>query len=409
MSTACGSPILSVPPEIIGIIFRHCLPSDLPPSWVPWPSPHKAPLLLAQICHQWREICLDTPELWTSIAFGDTKSVELLKQWLSRARNQPLTVALYCGDEMRASMRMDIIKSYCSQWKNLCLTLPMDALCQLNTSTLPRLERLSLNAPFRSHGEISTAPVIIPNAPLLREVETSGMGIPMIVAFLRCCPNLLDLSITSNGIDDSVYQHLELRCLRSLKIQGRNFLPRLTLPRLERLEILPGVDDIDAATHTFQSLVSLSCDLQSLSLGICSGTTTQLRRFLCVANTLHHLTLQFTPFTKIKPEIAIQALHGVGVLPGLKHLEIHDSYYLSKIEYCPPLMDMLMWRREHAALESFELFPGAHILPAAIMDEFRILGETGLQLRVTARNWHHAGFVDVPLLDTHPTGSHNLE
>ncbi|KAJ7929564.1 hypothetical protein B0H13DRAFT_1564838, partial [Mycena leptocephala] len=89
-------PILSVPPEITGIIFIHCLPSNPLPfrEWAPWPSPHEAPLLLAQICRRWREICLDTPELWKSIAFGDTKSVELQKRWLSRARNQPLTLSL---------------------------------------------------------------------------------------------------------------------------------------------------------------------------------------------------------------------------------------------------------------------------------------------------------------------------
>jgi hypothetical protein len=72
-------------------------------------------------------------------------------------------------------MLMDIIKSYCSQWKNLRLVLPMDALRQLNMSTLPRLERLLLDAPFTSRGEISTAPVIIPNAPLLREVKTNDV------------------------------------------------------------------------------------------------------------------------------------------------------------------------------------------------------------------------------------------
>ncbi|KAJ7929514.1 hypothetical protein B0H13DRAFT_1963879 [Mycena leptocephala] len=283
-----------------GLIFRHCLPTDLP-SWAPWPSPQEAPLLLAQI-------------------------------------------------------------------------------------------RLSLNAPRMPRSEMSTAPVIIiPNAPLLREVETNnvpylqadprnpfeqlttlhfkGMGMSTIIAFLRCCPNLLDLSITSNDIDDSVHQHLELRCLRSLKILYGSVLP---------------LDDIDAATHTFQSLVSLSCDLQSLSLGICSGTTTQLRRFLC---------LYFTPFTKIKPEIAIQALHGVGVLPRLKRLEIQDKYR-SEGEYYHPLLDMLLWRRQHAALESFELFPGRQVPPAAIMGEFRALGKTGLRLRVTARNWNHSGFVD---------------
>jgi hypothetical protein len=307
----------------------------------------------------------------------------------------------------------------------------MYVLRQLDTSTLPRLERLMLDVPFVSRGEISTAPVIIPNAPLLREVKMinvpylqadprnpferlttldfNGTGMPTIVAFLRCCPNLLDLSTSNNtrtvGPDPP---HLELCSLRSLKIGFGSILP-LILPRLERLEILPGADDIDAATHTFQSLVSRSYDFQSLSLGINRGTTTQLRRFLCVANTIHHLKLHFTTFTKIKPEIVIQALHGVGVLPRLKRLEIHDQYYRSEVDYYRPLLDMLMWRTEHAALESFELFPGAHIPLVTIMDEFRVLGETGLQLRVTIRNWNNSTFVDVPLLDTHPTGSHKLE
>jgi hypothetical protein len=54
----------------------------------------------------------------------------------------------------------------------------MFALRQLNvnTSSLPRLERLErlmLDVPFVSRGDTSiSAPVIIPNAPLLREVKT---------------------------------------------------------------------------------------------------------------------------------------------------------------------------------------------------------------------------------------------
>jgi hypothetical protein len=74
---------------------------------------------------------------------------------------------------------------------------------------------------------------------------------------------------------------------------------------------------------------------------------------------------------------------------------------------------MLSWRRQHAALESFELFPGRQVPPAAIMGEFCALGKTGLRLRVTARNWNHSGFVDVPILDTHikldPTNSNNYD
>ncbi|KAJ7894028.1 hypothetical protein B0H13DRAFT_1569025, partial [Mycena leptocephala] len=79
----------SVPPEIVAAMFKHCLPDN---SDHLWPSSLEAPLLLAQICRRWREICLDTPCLWASIAFGEIGSIELLKEWLLRARHQPLTI-----------------------------------------------------------------------------------------------------------------------------------------------------------------------------------------------------------------------------------------------------------------------------------------------------------------------------
>ncbi|KAJ6556844.1 hypothetical protein DFH09DRAFT_890059, partial [Mycena vulgaris] len=53
-------PVLSLPPEITSKIFVMSLPPD---RWTE-PSPHPAPLLLAQICREWRSISLDTPELW---------------------------------------------------------------------------------------------------------------------------------------------------------------------------------------------------------------------------------------------------------------------------------------------------------------------------------------------------------
>ncbi|KAJ6608263.1 hypothetical protein B0H10DRAFT_1711402, partial [Mycena sp. CBHHK59/15] len=52
-------PVLSLPPEITSEIFIHCLPSGFLK-----PSTRKAPLLFTQICHRWRLIALETPELW---------------------------------------------------------------------------------------------------------------------------------------------------------------------------------------------------------------------------------------------------------------------------------------------------------------------------------------------------------
>ncbi|KAJ6487096.1 hypothetical protein C8R47DRAFT_952223, partial [Mycena vitilis] len=53
-------PILSLPPEITARIFVECLPIHGRVR----SSPTAAPLLLAQICRDWREIALDTCQLW---------------------------------------------------------------------------------------------------------------------------------------------------------------------------------------------------------------------------------------------------------------------------------------------------------------------------------------------------------
>ncbi|KAJ6533078.1 hypothetical protein B0H19DRAFT_884848, partial [Mycena capillaripes] len=59
-SDAIVYPVLSLPPEITMEIFSCCIPSESNPR----PSPTEAPLLLAQICRQWREVALHTPALW---------------------------------------------------------------------------------------------------------------------------------------------------------------------------------------------------------------------------------------------------------------------------------------------------------------------------------------------------------
>ncbi|KAJ7111378.1 hypothetical protein C8R44DRAFT_583899, partial [Mycena epipterygia] len=53
-------PVLTLPNEITSRIFVQCLPTHGRVR----PSPRKAPLILAQICQQWREIALSTGDLW---------------------------------------------------------------------------------------------------------------------------------------------------------------------------------------------------------------------------------------------------------------------------------------------------------------------------------------------------------
>ncbi|KAJ7750141.1 hypothetical protein DFH07DRAFT_961559 [Mycena maculata] len=81
-------PILSLPAEITMEIFRRCLP-DEPTE----PSASIAPMLLTEICQEWRHIALADHRLWSSLRIGTPFDeipkhlLPLMKEWLGRAKN----------------------------------------------------------------------------------------------------------------------------------------------------------------------------------------------------------------------------------------------------------------------------------------------------------------------------------
>ncbi|KAJ7919666.1 hypothetical protein B0H13DRAFT_2656613 [Mycena leptocephala] len=392
----------SIPAELVAAIFQHCLPN---PSDHLWPSSLEAPLLLAQICRRWREICLDTPNLWTSIAFGETRSIELLEEWLLRARRHPLTIHLKCRDKTRARMLVDAVKPYCLQWQHIHFALPLSEHRQLNTSTFPYLERLTLYS-TKSEPLEMTDPVIVRDAPLLREAKilyipyfqinipmeklailhVARMYIPQIITVLRCCPNLVDLTCRLMGrLDrDGPPTPVKLPALRSLTSPTDEILHWLTLPRLERLHIRHSIKSMQAAINALHAFVSRSsCTLKFLSVrfSCISSPAAQMQQFFRAANTIEHLNVSMD----YSGAPLLQALGSVDVLPRLRHLEVCAKETMEG-DRARALLDLLAWRRTHTALESFELDVNTDVLddlPTTIMAEFRALGEAGLHVRVT--------------------------
>ncbi|KAJ7487102.1 hypothetical protein FB451DRAFT_1127328 [Mycena latifolia] len=69
-------------------IFWFCLPSR------PGPLTREAPLLLGNICKEWRNVALSTPQLWKYIHLDEPRSEGiclLLETWLTRGRGCPLS------------------------------------------------------------------------------------------------------------------------------------------------------------------------------------------------------------------------------------------------------------------------------------------------------------------------------
>ncbi|KAJ7137272.1 hypothetical protein C8R46DRAFT_1201297 [Mycena filopes] len=129
-------PVLSLPTEITSIIFVHCLP----PHGRVEPSPSKAPLLLTQICHDWRNIALETCALWTSVYINpaldvrallsksvrvglDNRTSGLLQTWLSRAKASPLSIGLNFAMRAISPRLLDLVLSFAAQIQRLDLHL----------------------------------------------------------------------------------------------------------------------------------------------------------------------------------------------------------------------------------------------------------------------------------------------
>jgi hypothetical protein len=296
-------------------------------------------------------------------------------------------------------MLLDAVKPYCLRWRDILFILPLSAHCRLNTSTFPCLERLALYA-FSS--DTRRHPVIIRDAPLLREATISvipslqvnfpmelltildftDMRIPQIIAVLRWCPNLVDLtcSLTGRGDGGAAPPLVELHALRSLDISNEEFLVYVTAPCLQRLQIRRMIS-VPATTTALHAMVSRSsCALKFLAVRL-SGVSgpvpaAQIQDLFRAANTVEHL--QLCIISSGAP--LVEALHNVDVLPHLRRLEVHDEDAM-KGDRQRSLVDLLTWRRTHAALQSFELV----VSTATIMAEFRALGEAKLHVRVTTR------------------------
>ncbi|KAG6848270.1 hypothetical protein H0H93_001663, partial [Arthromyces matolae] len=87
-----------IPPELLELIFWECLdPEKMVKS-----QQQEVPVLLhlAQVCRYWRMVALSVPALWSSLDAPydggriSENNLRLLRLWLERSKNHPLTVQL---------------------------------------------------------------------------------------------------------------------------------------------------------------------------------------------------------------------------------------------------------------------------------------------------------------------------
>ncbi|KAJ7467528.1 hypothetical protein FB451DRAFT_1369249 [Mycena latifolia] len=395
-------PVLSLPPEIIAEVFRRCGSSSGPPS----PSPAEAPLLLGQICRQWRQIAINTPALWRSLRFfGDVSSVELLKLWLSRTGNLPLECTVYCTSQPQADSLVEATMQHSDQWQDMSFGLPLVSLPKLHMphghGLLPILRTISLENHAWSTDEEARGPDYhrrCPGAPRGAHIYTAGeMELVQCLALLRDCPDLVHLSVDTTGAADTTVAPLTLHHMESFasNLEDTYLLQHLTLPGLRRLTVTRPHIAFEHATDLQFFVRRSACALEFLSVPVCGVAADALRLWVRAAPDSVTAVQLTWPASRSWSGDILAILEEADVLPRLRSLHLRGGR-LSTTAY-DVLLRMLLAQRtavsgravilDSVTLDLTMLSPRHTTMPAAaIIAQLRGLAAEGMDIKFTIDN-----------------------
>ncbi|KAJ7650062.1 hypothetical protein FB45DRAFT_1050144 [Roridomyces roridus] len=314
------SPIRRVPPEVLGEIFMHCLPSD---TYIT-PAADQFPLLLTQISSNWRSVALATPALWTSIAVklsttACTPQLPLVEEWIARSGSCLLSFQIaesirkdyYEAGMITSSSVLELYAPHYNQWQNIRLEY-MDWRIDTGFASLPcaeppkMLESLHLARDFWRPNERDQLSLML-SAPRLRDctwISNTDLGktfhapFPQLSRLFLERPLISDdfMHILREGVNLEACQFFVLASsasnlppvsstatpeilvlrhnLRSLDITadlfGRLFtqleLPNLTEISIRRFDIVPHHVSVWPHAEFMALLARSKCELEMLSL-----------------------------------------------------------------------------------------------------------------------------------------------
>ncbi|KAJ7209837.1 hypothetical protein C8J57DRAFT_1608522 [Mycena rebaudengoi] len=330
-------PVLTIPPEIVSLIFIASLPTNLHPE----PSPNTAPLLVAQICRRWREIALETSELWASVYIPAARrnGSELLEAWLQRAKGVPVSLYL---DPQSALVHSPIsfLTTYSAQVRSLSITLSLTDVQDLLVlrPSFPVFRGLAMNINEKLGDDV----VFFEDFPALLELRASGSVYTISTStlgtyptltklhidqqisatdfhrVLRACPHLLELEVLEVSADNSqpdVTSHPTLEVFDCCD-QSRPpicILDSLSVPNLRKLTIQTGMG-LKSLIHFLERS---SCSLRYLELANGFGSTHEEWQ-----QCLNHLPCLESLVFDSRPCIFFEAAASSLFLPLLRDLEV---------------------------------------------------------------------------------------
>ncbi|KAJ7236159.1 hypothetical protein C8J57DRAFT_1728313 [Mycena rebaudengoi] len=378
-------PVLTLPVEITSRIFIHCLPSH----GCVLPSPSTAPLVLAQICHHWREVALSTRELWSSLypdisframpwelgAPRDHALRALIQTWFSRAKGSPLSLGLNCQITKVSTALWAIVCSFAGEIQRLDLHLWPDQFHQLRPFQIqfPLLQHLAT-----SHSSEAEIGDFLKNTPSLRElrlVGTKGTSVNFPLPLLNRLEISAEISITTfldvlNNFP--VLSHFKYS-LREPDTDGVDRSMAPVFPRLSSLAgeaaalcfvTLPSLRELELSSfsepdHVQQFLARSSCTVDRLTLflgsfGVDEEKDEQREEFLIWLKTFPSLSVLHIREC-IDVDVLIECLDSKSLAPRLSEITINSMIRPSNMDnnYDNTLVALL--RRRTNPRRSFKL------------------------------------------------------
>ncbi|KAJ7280994.1 hypothetical protein C8J57DRAFT_1300619 [Mycena rebaudengoi] len=263
-------PVLTLPAEITSEIFVHFLPPypERPPT-----TGLSSPEFFGQICRTWREISLGTPRLWRAIQLCpeeelQTRALDLLKTWLLRSKDCPLSICLEYdpySPNMGVIPFVEAILAHAERWEYINLEMPfnprvLNLIASGSDFPLPLLRSVTLRHCALSRDVPEAPPSLFGIAPKLKKVTLSSLSLgPAIelpwsqlttisIQSLReaqCVEIFQQAAALAEFRCDRVFRDGDedpspvapLRSLKSLALECRFLLDRLTTPALQHLSI----------------------------------------------------------------------------------------------------------------------------------------------------------------------------
>ncbi|KAH8115691.1 hypothetical protein DFH11DRAFT_1300037 [Phellopilus nigrolimitatus] len=338
------TPVQKFPVELLNSIFQYCLPQKF--------GPDSAPLVLAQVCQQWRQVTLENHELWAKLyidnhAVRRRNTLDLLDIWLKRSGRRLIDVNIdfsisggntktFTLEQYHKKQRVDR-KLLSLLYRHSSHTRSFQGILSPSLASEYPIHKMKLLEVLHLTGESECSLSSLPSLALLTQIPTlrhlslqdvgldlrslhsqtqltrlelsgcnpSGLGPHTAIDLLNALPDLQVVYLALDHSDGSEHRptldRLRLPALRHLYISwnwadtvdSRYLLGQFYAPHLERLALKGTLQEMTGIWDALLLfiLASDSPSLTHLAIGDIGATDVSLLDVLRVTPSLTHLTV----------------------------------------------------------------------------------------------------------------------